>query len=124
MISKTREIYDDLAAITSIHTVSDNILRRIIVNGKRISFEVVTGAAVTLMNLQKFNLHFPDVTLKQSTHKLRGYSGNLLPLLERQRLRWWSKERESRTLPLQIVYGNGSSLIGRNWLKYMGGRSW
>ena len=49
--------------------------------GKSISMELDTGAAVSLISEETYKKSFPDVSLQESTVKLKSYSGEDIPVI-------------------------------------------
>ena len=89
----------------------------IIIDGKPVSIEIDTGAAVTIMS-KVFNDHYlcskvPKV--KQSEEMLSTYTGEKIPIYGTVDV-CVSVKGKSTELPLTIVSGSGPALLGRNWL--------
>ena len=84
------------------------------VQGKTISMELDTGAAVSLISEVNYNNFFSDVSLKKSTVKLKSYSGEDIPVIGQTEVLIKYNQQEEN-LPLLVVKGDGRSLFGRNW---------
>ncbi len=88
------------------------------VNGRVLTMEVDTGAAVSIMSEQAQRRTFPDVSLKQSSTKLRTYTGEPMTVAGEMdvQVKYGS---QSYKLPLLVVSGKGPTLLGRDWLQHI-----
>lgn len=86
------------------------------VEGLEIMMEVDTGASVSLVSERTYNKYWPNKRLEKSAVTLRTYSKEKLRILGSMTVSVKYKEQRHR-LPLLIVAGDGSSLLGRNWLE-------
>lgn len=86
------------------------------VEGSEIMMEVDTGASVSLVSERTYNKYWPNKRLEKSAVTLRTYSKEKLRILGSMTVSVKYKEQRHR-LPLLIVAGDGSSLLGRNWLE-------
>ena len=87
-------------------------------NGKPISMEVDTGAALSLISQEVKQRTFPDVPLLKSQILLWTYTGERLEVLGEMSSQV-KYGKQSKTLTLVVVEGDGPSLFGRNWLEYL-----
>ena len=84
------------------------------VQGKTISMELDTGAAVSLISEKTYQKFFSDVSLQKSMVKLKSYSGEDIPVMGQTEVLVKYNHQEEN-LPLLVVKGDGRSLFGRNW---------
>ena len=84
------------------------------VQRKKISMELDTGAAVSLISEETYQKFFSDVSLQKSTVKLKSYSGEDIPVRGQAKVIVKYNHQEEN-LPLLVVKGDGRSLFGRNW---------
>ena len=85
-------------------------------DGRSLSMEVDTGAAVSLISIKTYRALFPDETLQESTASLSTYSGQPLRVLGQREVEVCVSDQRSN-LPLIVVEGEGPSLFGRDWLR-------
>ena len=83
-----------------------------------VSMEIDTGAAVTILSKDVLYAHYhcsevPKV--KHSEKMLSTYTGEKIPIYDTVDV-CVSAKRKSTELPLTIVSGSGTTLLGRNWL--------
>ena len=76
--------------------------------------EIDTGAAVSLIN-EKSSPFLSKLPLQSSMVQLRTYTGETISVTGEILVKVQSG-RQSHTLPLLVVPGQGPSLLGRNWL--------
>lgn len=89
------------------------------VNGKRVKFEIDTGCSVSLMNETQFRELWPAHSrpqIEQSKLSLKSYSGEKITVLGVAQVEV-HYTNQKKTLPLVVVKGTGSNLLGRGWLK-------
>ena len=94
------------------------ITAEVLVNGSNLRMEIDTGAAVSLISeATYFQLWVGNSgpKLEPSALKLRTYSGEELKLVGEAAVKVTYGQQEE-DLSLQVVKGNGPSLLGRNWL--------
>ncbi|MEE4247362.1 MAG: reverse transcriptase domain-containing protein, partial [Kangiellaceae bacterium] len=106
----------------SLHHMADARIRvppietTVIVNGSQLRMEVDTGASVSLISADTYETRLRSrPRLEQDDTKLRTYSGELVSVLGRIQVRV-EAEGATKELPLLVVEGAGSNLIGRDWL--------
>ena len=83
------------------------------VKGKVITFEMDTGAAVTIMSSDNFRHHFPNEKISNSTLKLTTYTklGEVkMPV---------SYSDQGGEFMLYIVKGKETNLLDHNWLEHL-----
>ena len=85
------------------------------VNKTKLTMEIDTRAAVSVISEQTRKKMFPDVPLSKSTLLLKTYTGEVMPVLDEMKV---EVKYRSQTvmLTLTIVEGSGPSLFGRDWL--------
>ena len=82
-----------------------------LINNKPHTFEVDTGAAVTIMSQTEFQKSFPEGEL------LKTYSGERLQVSGEVDVQV-QYEQQTQVLSLAVVAGSGPSLLGRDWLQH------
>jgi len=85
------------------------------IDSQRVSMELDTGSAVSLVSEETYRQLWSDRELQPSKANLRTYSGEQLAVLGSvdTTVRY---EDQQFTLPLLVIKGPGPSLFGRNWL--------
>ena len=86
------------------------------IEGRSLIMELDTGASVTLISESVFNKLCLDKPLQSSSSRLSTYSGEKLPVLGQLQVNVTCGDQQAR-LPLNVVAGHGSSLLGRDWLR-------
>ena len=89
-----------------------------IINDKPVCMELDTGAAMTIMSEKQYKELFPGVELRESKVVLKTYSGERLSV-KGERAVQVQHNGQSQELVLTVVEGQGPSLLGRDWLKYL-----
>lgn len=87
----------------------------VLVDKVPLTFQLDTGAGVSLINKSDFIKSFGNVPLSLSSTKLRSYSGDKITVVG-EKLVNVSIGDQSANLTLLIVEGNGPPLLGRTWL--------
>ena len=86
-------------------------------NGRDLRMELDTGAAVSIISEDTFKSVFKDsVSITPTSISLRTYLGNQLPVLGSAVVEVVYNS-QVLSLPLIVVKGIGSTLLGRNWLE-------
>ena len=80
--------------------------------------EIDTGAAVTLISEDTYKKHFPSLPLESPTIKLKTYMAEPIAVLGQACVSVHHKEYKG-THNITLVKGNGSSLLGRDWLTHV-----
>lgn len=87
-----------------------------VVEGSPLRMELDTGAAVSVVPQFVFEERLSHLVLKESSKKLKTYSGELLLPVGQVNVKV-TMNGVSAELPLFVVQGNGPPLLGRNWLQ-------
>ena len=107
---------------TSEHTVNhlgkDAIEVTVKIDNKLTSMELDIGASVSLISADTFNKLWPGRQLKQSDTTLRTYSREQIKTLGSIDVTV-VYNNQTVDLPLLVIEGEGPSLFGRNWLKFI-----
>ena len=85
-------------------------------NGKPLTMELDTGAAVSLVSSTLFHSLLPESELTPSAVPLRTYSGERMQVVGVVEVDVTYGTLRA-TLPLYVVEGTGPSLFGQNWLE-------
>ena len=86
------------------------------VEGKKVSMELDTGAAVSIMSHEMHKSLWPEVPLESTAIKLRTYPGERIHSVGCRKVRVQCNH-QSATVELVVVEGNGPCLFGRDWLQ-------
>ena len=88
------------------------------VEGHNLTMEVDTGAAVSLVSEDTVNNSpfLKSLPLQQTSVRLRTYTGQAVSVLG-QVLVKVQYNKVNETVPLQVVKGSGTTLLGRDWLQ-------
>ena len=95
------------------------ILVELEVNGKPLSMEVDTGAAVSIIFRKEQRRLFPEAPLRASQVRLRTYTGETMSVLGEMIVSVKYEDQLSKSLMLIVVNGDGPTLFGRNWLEHI-----
>ena len=96
---------------------SQPIMLSVKANGHDLRMELDTGAAVSIISEDTFKSVFKDsVSITPTDISLRTYLGNQLPVLGSAEVEVVYNS-QVLSLPLIVVKGIGSTLLGRNWLE-------
>ena len=88
------------------------------IEGKTVSMELDTGAAVSIMSSTAWQTLFPRQTLKEADVALRTYTAEKMSVLGQCQVNVKVNGRKKQ-LVLFIVEGDGPSLLGRDWLTHL-----
>ena len=88
-------------------------------DGKPLTMQVDTGAAVSILSADTFRKLFPNANLHASTLLLRTYTGETMKVLGELPVRVQYDQQGPMELELVVVQGHGPALFGRNWLKHI-----
>jgi hypothetical protein len=91
------------------------ILVQVVIDGITVPMEVDTGASVSLMYEKVFTELWPDQLLLPTDVNFSDYNENSIPVLGSCEVKV-EYQGQTAIVPLVIVRGSGSSLMGRNWL--------
>ena len=84
-------------------------------NGLPLEMEIDTGAAVSIISEATQKRVFPKARLRKSSVALQIYSSEPLTVLGQMKVKV-SYQGYKGTHSLLVVQGNGSNLMGRDWL--------
>lgn len=88
------------------------------VNGKFLTMELDTGAAVSVISEDAQRRLFPATALKRTSVVLRTYTGEPIRVAGQLDVEVQYGSQKC-TLPLVVVAGKGPTLLGRDWLQYI-----
>ena len=94
------------------------MLMEVRANGKLLPMEIDTGAAISIISEETRRKVFPAEPLRDSSLILKTYTGEPIPVKGELDLRV-AYEGQEANLVLIVVEGDGPSLYGRNWMKYI-----
>jgi hypothetical protein len=86
------------------------------IQGKKIKFQLDTGASFTVMTKEIYDELFPEIPIKHTETKLSTYTGEEVEIFGQIEVNV-KYEHQNVSLPLLIVRGNGPALMGRDWLQ-------
>eukprot|EP00118_Oscarella_pearsei_P023941 m.294194 g.294194 ORF g.294194 m.294194 type:complete len:713 (+) comp40742_c0_seq74:392-2530(+) len=104
-----------LNAINSVKGDTSRITVTPIINGKAITMEVDTGAAVSIISRKTWTENFKEYPLTTANVVLTTYSNEKLEVLGQSSMTV-ELDGQKATLPIIVVGGDGPALLGRNWL--------
>ena len=87
-------------------------------NGQKLTMEVDTGAALSIISQATKELVFPDLPLHSSKVVLKTYTGEHMPVIGNLHVKVQYGTQAAK-LVLVVVAGDGPSLFGRNWLNHI-----
>ena len=91
---------------------------QVMVNEQRLTMEVDTGAAVSIISDATRKAKFPRLKLHKSDVILKTYIEEPMEVIGNLHVRVRYGDQEAK-LVLVVVGGEGPCLFGRNWLKYI-----
>ena len=94
------------------------ILVEVEVNGCNLSMEVDTGAARSIISQAQQEVLFPSVKLNKSPLTLRTYTSERVEVVGELPVKVQYKGKQY-DLSLLVVPGNGSTLLGRDWMEHI-----
>ena len=118
-VRSIQEEDEEFSLVDKLHGGSDKtppIMVSVTVNNQPIEMELDTGAAFSLVSEATFRKLWPDSTLQESTIRLCSYSGDPITVCGSLEVEVVYKSQKAQ-LALLVVAGNGTTLLGRNWLK-------
>ena len=86
--------------------------------GNNLEMELDTGAAVSIISNQTRQVLFPTLQLRPSSLALKTYTDEQMKVVGQLNVRV-EYGTQTEKLVLIVVEGEGPSLFGRNWLKYL-----
>ena len=87
------------------------------VSGKKLTLDVDTGAAVSILSEKVFQQLFSGVELKPSSLLLKTYTGERMQILGTLAVKVCYLSQGPFDLELVVVSGDGPCLMGRDWLQ-------
>ena len=109
---------DELPLYTLSNTVNKPFLVELQLKDSSVTFEVDTGAAVSIMSKDNFRYHFPNEPILKSTLQLKTYTKDHLTVIREVKVPV-SYNNQKGNFVLYIVKGKGRNLLGRNWLEHL-----
>ena len=97
---------------------SHPIMVSILANGTPLEMEVDTGADISIISDETRKALFPTQKVYKSDLILKTYTGEPIQIIGNLHMQVHYGEQFAK-LVLVVVEGNGPSLLGRNWLKYL-----
>ena len=97
---------------------ADPIEIEVSVNGRDLSMEVDTGAALSVISEATKKSLYPDLPVHRSNVILKTYTDEPMQVIGNLHVKVRYGRQEAK-LVLVVVAGDGPSLFGRNWLKYI-----
>jgi hypothetical protein len=108
-------------AMHALHTPNQSCVKPftvvLSVSSQRLTMDVDTGAATSVVSERAFHKKFPQAKLKPSSAMLITYTGELMDVIGSFDVDVCYKDQGPYSLVLTVVAGNGPCLIGRDWLK-------
>ena len=89
-----------------------------LIEGVPIKMTVDTGAEVSLISEETKKILLPQVSLKKSNVVLRTYTEQKLMVLGEIQVQV-EHRKQKQQMPLIVVKGEGPTLLGRDWLKFI-----
>ena len=117
------ELTEDGVEELGLYNIHDNeaprpMVLEVEVEGRQVPMEIDTGAAVTIMSKDTWQRMFATLPLSKSQIALKTYTLKKMKV-SGQRAVQVRYKGQVRQLRLIVVEGNGPTLLGRNWLKYL-----
>ena len=105
-----------VSIMTSKSTTTQPITVEVNMSGQDVSMELDTGAIVTVMSYSTFKKLFPSF---EDTSITAGTEDQAMKVVGEVTLSVSYQGQPAKSLDLVVVQGNGTSLLGRDWLKYI-----
>ena len=114
------QLFDSDFQLFVVDTASSNPLKTTLhIEGHDLTMEIDTGAAVSLVSEHTVNNSFlKDLPCHQTSVRLRTYTGESVAVLGKL-LVTVKTDEANLTLPLLVVKGSGTTLLGRDWLQQL-----
>ena len=90
----------------------------VLVNNRPLQMELDTGAAVSIISEREQHRLYPHISLRPSHTLLRTYTGAPLTVAGEMTANI-QYQKQTCSLPLVVVAGDGPALLGRDWLKHV-----
>nr|XP_022909691.1 uncharacterized protein K02A2.6-like [Onthophagus taurus] len=100
----------------NINTVHGKLFSKISINKKLVTMEVDSGASVSILSKDKFDMILPNCKLQSCPKQLLSVCGNKLKVAGQTNVRVTTKNKQKVLLPLVIINEKNVSLLGRPWL--------
>ena len=117
MVENITENMED--AFYHVHVVSskrdDPYVVQLYIENRPVTFEIDTGAGVTLISEDTYKSTFLDIALKKCSMKIKTYTNEVVNVLGEIDVTI-NRVPGSKPLKLIVVKGGGVNLLGRNWL--------
>lgn len=107
-------VVKDILHLRNHHSSTDKFLLDLLVNGKKLTFEVDTGSPVSLISVADKKRHFPNLSVHPTGTKLVSYCDTDINVLGKIFVN--VSNGDEFTLPLHVAESNRHPLIGRDWL--------
>ena len=101
------------------HASSHPIKVDLLINDTKLSMELDTGAAITIISERVWKQQFPQHKLQASKVLLKTYTGEPMPVRGEIPVRVRYQDQE-HSLTLTVVRGDAPLLLGREWLESYG----
>lgn len=109
-----------LQSLSTVSSVTPAVFADVAINGHVLSMEVDSGSACTVISSETFRvLDLTTTKLRPSPLQLQSYTHERLDIMGTLEVDVTYKTREAR-LPLLVVKGTGTSLLGRDWFPALG----
>ena len=92
---------------------------QVLVNGRQLTMEVDTGAAISIISEETRKTLFADQKLREASLVLKTYTGEPMQVVGQLNVRVKYGTQEAKLVLVVVGASNGPSLFGRNWLKYL-----
>ena len=110
--------HDDLPLYTLSNTVNKSFLVELQVKDSGVTFEVDTGAAISIMSEDNIRYHFPNEPILKSMLQQKTYTKDQIPVIGEVKV-LVSCNNQKGNFVLYIVKGKRPNLLGRNWLEHL-----
>ena len=109
---------DDMTLFTIWNKATPPILIELELNHKKLTMELDTGAAISLISQETMHELFPGIQLKPCDIVLKTYTSQKILVLGKFDVNVTYEDQEN-VLTLVVIKGSGPSLIGRNWMTHI-----
>ena len=105
---------------SNVNMIADPMYLEVMINSKAIRMEIDTGSYVTVISKKDKDKYFPECKIEKSNMSLNAYGK--IPLEQEGIINNLNVKlgKQSATLKMRVMKGNGPILIGRQWLKALG----
>ena len=109
---------DDMTLFTIRNKATPPILIELELNHKKLTMELDTGAAISLISQETMHELFLGIQLKPCDIVLKTYTSQKILVLGKFDVNVTYEDQE-KVLTLVVIKGSGPSLIGRNWMTHI-----